>query len=130
MALSIGFRIFSFLPSCYSSYGALNFYPGGTFTHSSCQPSLNAHFSDRIPKPSGAIRAAGIWIGISEEFVPVPVGRSKHSPPHRENNLQLTGDRNGTASESRFQKPVMETRFATWRRLVRVPSRGLARWRG
>src|ERR1019366_2201415 len=43
MALSIGFRIFSLLPSCYSSYGALNFYPGGTFTHCSCQPSLDAH---------------------------------------------------------------------------------------
>ncbi len=38
MALSIGFRIFSFLPSCYSSYGALNFYPGGTDSHCSCQP--------------------------------------------------------------------------------------------
>ena len=48
MAFSIGFRIFSFLPSCYSSYGALNFYPGGTFTHCSCQPSLDAHFSVRI----------------------------------------------------------------------------------
>src|ERR1019366_8737775 len=36
------------LPSCYSSYGALNFYPGGTFTHCSCQPSLDAHFSGRI----------------------------------------------------------------------------------
>ena len=45
MALSIGFRIFSFLPSCYSSYGASNFYPGGTFTHCSCQPSLDAHLS-------------------------------------------------------------------------------------
>ena len=45
MALSIGFRIFSFRPSCYSSYGASNFYPGGTFTHCSCQPSLDAHFS-------------------------------------------------------------------------------------
>lgn len=33
MALSIGFRIVSFLPSCYSSYGALDFYPGGTLTH-------------------------------------------------------------------------------------------------
>src|SRR5271157_1015375 len=31
------------LPSCYSSYGALNSYPGGTFTHCSCQPSLDAH---------------------------------------------------------------------------------------
>src|ERR1700680_485472 len=29
MALSIGFRIFSFLPSCYSSYGALTFTPAG-----------------------------------------------------------------------------------------------------
>src|SRR5207248_6081917 len=29
MALSIGFRIFSFLPSCYSSYGALTFTPVG-----------------------------------------------------------------------------------------------------
>src|ERR1039457_4328084 len=48
MALSIGFRIFSFLPSCYSSYGALNFYPGGTFTHCSCQPSLDAHFTGVI----------------------------------------------------------------------------------
>src|SRR5216683_4564016 len=45
MALSIGFRILSFLPSCYSSYGALNSYPDGTFTHCSCQPSLDAHFS-------------------------------------------------------------------------------------
>ena len=35
---------FQFPPSCYSSYGALNFYPGGTFTHCSCQPSLDAHF--------------------------------------------------------------------------------------
>jgi hypothetical protein len=43
MALSIGFRIFSFPPSCYSSYGALNFYPGGTDSHCSCQPSLDAH---------------------------------------------------------------------------------------
>ena len=48
MALSIGFRILSFLPSCYSSYGALNFYPDGTFTHCSCQPSLDAHFSLQI----------------------------------------------------------------------------------
>ena len=48
MALSIGFRIFSLLPSCYSSYGALNFYPGGTFAHCSCQPSLDAHFTGRI----------------------------------------------------------------------------------
>jgi hypothetical protein len=45
MALSIGFRIFSFLPSCYSSYGVLNFYPDGTFTHCSCQPSLDAHLA-------------------------------------------------------------------------------------
>jgi hypothetical protein len=29
MALSIGFRILSFLPSCYSSYGALTFTPVG-----------------------------------------------------------------------------------------------------
>jgi hypothetical protein len=34
----------SFLPSCYSSYGALDSYPGETFTHCSCQPSLDAHF--------------------------------------------------------------------------------------
>ncbi len=33
MALSVGFRTFSFLPACYSSYGALDFYPGGTLTH-------------------------------------------------------------------------------------------------
>src|ERR1022692_456757 len=50
MALSIGFRIFSFLPSCYLSYGALNFYPGGTFTHCSCQPSLDAHFAGLISR--------------------------------------------------------------------------------
>ena len=43
--MRIGFRILSFLPSCYSSYGALDFYPGGTLTHCSCQPSLDAHFS-------------------------------------------------------------------------------------
>src|SRR5271165_2249879 len=55
MALSIGFRIFSFLPSCYSSYGALNFYPGGTFTHCSCQPSLDAHFSGKNLTPYGGL---------------------------------------------------------------------------
>src|SRR5664279_1089180 len=38
------------LPSCYSSYGALNFYPGGTFTHCSCQPSLDAHFTGHIAR--------------------------------------------------------------------------------
>jgi hypothetical protein len=57
MALSIGFRIFSFLPSCYSSYGALNFYPDGTFTHCSCQPSLDAHFSFLIQR---TVIAAGL----------------------------------------------------------------------
>src|SRR5262249_4595096 len=50
MALSIGFRIISFLPSCYSSYGALDSYPGGTLTHCSCQPSLDAHFPFLIAK--------------------------------------------------------------------------------
>ena len=34
----------SFLPSCYSSYGALDSCPGGTLTHCSCQPLLDAHF--------------------------------------------------------------------------------------
>ena len=29
MALSIGFRSFSFLPSCYPSYGVSDSYPGG-----------------------------------------------------------------------------------------------------
>ena len=56
MALSIGFRILSFLPSCYSSYGALDFYPGGTFTHCSCQPSLDAHFSFLIRLDSAAAK--------------------------------------------------------------------------
>ncbi len=60
MALSIGFRIFSLLPSCYSSYGALNFYPGGTFTHCSCQPSLDAPSSVAVllapPQPGGVNR--------------------------------------------------------------------------
>jgi hypothetical protein len=46
--LSIGFRILSFLPSCYSSYRALNFYPDGIFTHCSCQPLLDAHLSGLI----------------------------------------------------------------------------------
>src|ERR1039457_5834368 len=40
------------LPSCYSSYGALNFYPGGTIPHCSCQPSLDAHLSLPIGWPS------------------------------------------------------------------------------
>ena len=42
--IEIGFRIFSFLPSCYSSYEALDSCPGGTLTHWLCQPSLDAHF--------------------------------------------------------------------------------------
>ena len=33
MPLSIGFRIVSFLPSCYSCYGALDSYPGGVLTY-------------------------------------------------------------------------------------------------
>src|SRR5664280_1222936 len=59
MALSIGFRIFSFLPSCYSSYGVLNFYPDGTFTHCSCQPSLDAHLSFLI-RPDFLERFRGV----------------------------------------------------------------------
>src|ERR1700678_1340566 len=51
MALSIGFRILSLLPSCYSSYGVLNSYPDGTFTHCSCQPSLDAHLPGPILPP-------------------------------------------------------------------------------
>src|ERR1035441_4060643 len=35
-------RLAPFLPP---SYGVLNFYPDGTFTHCSCQPSLDAHLS-------------------------------------------------------------------------------------
>jgi hypothetical protein len=41
-----------FPSSCYSSYGALNFYPGGTSTHCSYQPSLDAHFSGVISHKS------------------------------------------------------------------------------
>jgi hypothetical protein len=74
MALSIGFRIFSLLPSCYSSYGALNFYPGGTFTHCSCQPSLDAHLpglmlpkrrsrrlSPTIQEPLNQLHVRAVW---------------------------------------------------------------------
>src|ERR1700740_2431628 len=43
MALSIGSRIFSFLPSCYSSYWALTLTQVGLTSHCSCQPSLDAH---------------------------------------------------------------------------------------
>src|SRR5215472_11835803 len=52
MALSMGFKNISFPPSCHSSYGVLDFYPGGTLTHCSCQPSLDAHLSGVIwPNP-------------------------------------------------------------------------------
>src|ERR1700761_6438437 len=44
MALSIGSRIFSFLPSCYSRYWALTLTQVGLTSHCSCQPSLDAHF--------------------------------------------------------------------------------------
>src|ERR1700721_2615737 len=70
MALSIGFRIFSFLPSCYSSYGALNFYPGGTDSHCSCQPLLDAHISvttrarERCSACLWPIRALGVAKGV------------------------------------------------------------------
>src|ERR1035437_1888981 len=43
MALSIGFRTGSFLPALLFKLRGLDFYPGGTFTHCSCQPSLDAH---------------------------------------------------------------------------------------
>src|SRR5215470_3196296 len=61
MALSIGFRIISFLPSCYSSYGVLDSYPGGTLTHCSCQPSLDAHFPLLILQPSWDTRPVSGW---------------------------------------------------------------------
>src|SRR5664279_3829599 len=57
------------LPSCYSSYGALNFYPGGTFTHCSCQPSLDAHLPGLI-----------LWTVVSEDgaaFVPSSQGTTR-----------------------------------------------------
>src|SRR5215469_16849186 len=52
MALSMGFKNISFPPSCYSSYGVLDSYPGGTLTHCSCQPSLDAHFRGVILEQS------------------------------------------------------------------------------
>jgi hypothetical protein len=49
MVSSIGFRMFSFLPSCYSSYGAWTLAPVGLSptVHAAflCQPSLDAHIS-------------------------------------------------------------------------------------
>jgi hypothetical protein len=45
VALPTGFRMLSFPPSCYSSYGACTLNPGGTLTHCSCRPSLDAHIS-------------------------------------------------------------------------------------
>jgi hypothetical protein len=35
----------SFLPTLLFKLRGLDSYPGGTFTHCSCQPSLDAHFS-------------------------------------------------------------------------------------
>src|SRR5215469_13724459 len=52
MALSMGFKNISFPPSCHSSYGVLDSYPGGTLTHCSCQPSLDAHFWGVIWRPA------------------------------------------------------------------------------
>jgi hypothetical protein len=45
MASSIGFRMESFLPTLLFKLRGLDSYPGGTFTHCSCQPSLDAHLS-------------------------------------------------------------------------------------
>src|SRR5262249_16747010 len=79
MALSIGFRIISLLPSCYSSYGALDSYPGGTLTHCSCQPSLDAHFSGlfpgQVPVPSGpssGCRRSRAYLRFFAHFIPTP----------------------------------------------------------
>src|SRR5665213_101149 len=57
MALSIGFRTGSFLPALLFKLRDLDFYPGGTFTHCSCQPSLDAHLSIQIQGP-GALSTA------------------------------------------------------------------------
>ena len=45
MASSIGFRIESFLPTLLFKLRGLGSYPGRTFTHCSCQLSLDAHFA-------------------------------------------------------------------------------------
>jgi hypothetical protein len=55
MASSIGFRNLSFLPSLLFKLRGLNFYPGGSLTHCSCQPSLDAHFSLLIER-NGCVR--------------------------------------------------------------------------
>src|ERR1035437_5613584 len=63
MALSIGFRTGSFLPALLFKLRGLDFYPGGTFTHCSCQPSLDAHFSLQILIESGCTggRSHSCW---------------------------------------------------------------------
>lgn len=48
MASSIGFRMESFLPTLLFKLRGLDSYPGGTFTHCSCQPSLDAHLPVQI----------------------------------------------------------------------------------
>src|ERR1039458_10684686 len=63
MASSIGFRNLSFLPSCLLfKLRGLNFYPGGTLTHCSCQPSLDAHFTLLI-RPTSSKPVCTLTVG-------------------------------------------------------------------
>ena len=70
MALSIGFRIVSFLPSCYSSYGALDFYPGGTLTHwlmpAFTGRTLFITYRNVISKFGSGVGPAGIPKGVHQ----------------------------------------------------------------
>ena len=82
MALSIGFRIFSFLPSCYSSYGALTFTPVGlsptvhaslrwTHTSSLCQPFASAPYiaSSRLNTVAGAFCTSNVTFHPTGDWI-------------------------------------------------------------
>src|ERR1017187_3997658 len=95
MALSIGFRTGSFLPALLFKLRGLDFYPGGTFTHCSCQPSLDAPSSalilaDRQPAQLTQLsRPRRSLAPISNLVSPCLASRSAASPPFWQHRRQL-----------------------------------------
>jgi hypothetical protein len=86
MDSSIGFREGSFLPTLLFKLRGLDSYPGGTLTHWSSQPSLDAHISVLI---GSSMSASAIWhllrgpVSCPEVWLAQCLCESNESLPYR-----------------------------------------------
>ena len=90
MASSIGFRMESFLPTLLFKLRGLDSYPGGTFTHCSCQPSLDAHFSFPIHSQRCRSQVINGRKGISRYLLPLSPWPTSGWPTNREAPLSIS----------------------------------------